>query len=440
MDIQKQIRAQNIQFVRFLWCDNAGVIRCKAVSTRYLSDYINGVGIAAAQQALPVMYDAPAADSGLTPAGEVHMRADWSTFTQLPYSPGHARVLTDIYAGKDPWGHCPRSFLRRMIKKAAAAGLTFMAAFENEFYILSPGQDSPQPVDSTLFAQSFALDKSHTVLETIGQALSAQGIYPEMLYAESGTGQFELPVRYTDILKAADQQVAFRETIRAVAQNQGLIASFVPKIYPNQGGNGAHLHISLWQKGENITANPNGDYVSTKTAAFMAGILNHLPALTAITTPTTNSFKRLQPHSWSGAFTCWGVGNREAAIRIPQPAFGQRITNIEIKTVDPTCNPYLALGAIISAGLDGMQLKMKLGEPVQLDPANLSETERKKREIYPLPNNLGQAIGELEKDKVLLTALGPDLSRSFLAVRNAEWKAMKDLKHEAEVQLLLERY
>ncbi|MEK7165180.1 MAG: glutamine synthetase family protein [Patescibacteria group bacterium] len=438
--ILKIIKSQNIHFVRFLWCDNAGIIRCKAVSTRYLNEYLNDVGIAAAQQALPVMYDSPAQDSGLTPTGEVHMRADWSTFKPLPYSPTHARVLTDIYDGEKSWSHCPRSFLRRVIQKAAEMNLGFMAAFENEFYLLNPEIDPPQPIDQTLFAQTFALDKAHSILDEITKALSTQEIYPEMLYAESGTGQFEIPVRFTDILKAADQQIIFRETVRAVAQNQGFIASFVPKILVSQGGNGAHLHISLWQKNKNVTANPNGKSISPLTAAFMAGILHHLPALTAISTPTTNSFKRLKPRSWSGAYACWGYGNREAAIRIPQPAASQSITNIELKTVDPTCNPYLALGAVITAGLDGISKNMKLCESVQLDPATLTETERNIRSIKPLPDNLGQAIEALEKDNVLLKIIGRDLARSFLAVRKAEWNAMKDLKHENEVKLLLERY
>src|SRR3989344_1777382 len=176
--IKKQIKSQNIQFVRFLWCDNAGIIRCKAVSTRYIQDYLQGVSIAAAQQALPVMYDAPSAGSGLTPVGEVYMQADWSTFTQLPYSLTHARVLTDIYEGKNPWRHCPRSFLRRTIQKAAALGFEFVAAFENEFYILSPEPGNLTPIDNTLFAQTFALDKSQVVLNEIAHALTAQTIYP----------------------------------------------------------------------------------------------------------------------------------------------------------------------------------------------------------------------------------------------------------------------
>lgn len=157
-EVLATIRTHQIRYVRFIWCDNAGLVRAKAVHTAFLEDYLEGagVGIAAAQQALPVMMDALAPGSGLTPAGEVHMRADWSTFTPLPYAPGHARVLTDIYEGDAPWPHCPRSFLRRMIERAGRRGWAIYAAFENEFYLLRRDGDSVLPADTTVFAQTAA--------------------------------------------------------------------------------------------------------------------------------------------------------------------------------------------------------------------------------------------------------------------------------------------
>ncbi|NOZ26853.1 MAG: glutamine synthetase [Chloroflexi bacterium] len=437
------IQAQDVRFVRFIWCDNAGVIRAKAVHVALLEDHLDGlgVGIAAAQQALPVMYDALSAGSGLTPAGEVYMRADWSTFSPLPYAPGHARVLTDIYDGEEPWGHCPRSFLRRAIARARDLGWRIMAAFENEFYLLHPSEGEPQPLDQTVFAQTAALDGAAPVIDDITDALADQGIQVEMVYSESGPGQFEMPIRYADALTAADQQIVFRETVRAVAQQNGLLASFVPKLFPDRAGCGAHLHLSLWREGRNYIADPQDPTViSPETASFIAGILHHLPALMALTVPSTNSFKRIRPRFWSGAFTCWGYGNREGAVRVPQPDVHRPLTQIELKTVDPSCNPYLALGATIIAGLDGLENQMSLGDPVQMDPADLSDEERERRGIHPLPTTLGEAIQALEADQVLLEALGTDLARSFLAVRRAEWEGMKDMSHEEEVRLLLARY
>jgi glutamine synthetase len=437
------IQHQQVRFVRFIWCDNANVIRAKAVRTTMLEAYLagNGVGIAAAQQALPVMYDALAPDSGLTPDGEVHMRADWTTFAALPYAPGHARVLTDIYAGDRPWGHCPRSFLRRMLAAAAARDLSVFAAFENEFSLLRPGPDGPAPFDTTVFCQTSALDGAAEVIDTITATLEAQGLLVEMTYAESGPGQFELPVRYAEALRAADQQIVFRETVRACAARHGLLASFAPKIYPDKAGNGAHLHLSLARQGASIVTEPGQPRVlSAPMRAFMAGVLEHLPALMALTTPSTNSFKRIRPRFWSGAFTCWGMGNREAALRVPMPDSGLPITNVELKICDATANPYLALGAVIAAGLDGIDRQLPLGDAVRGDPADLPEAERLERGILPLPATLGDAIAALERDDVLLEALGGDLARSYLAVRRAEWQAMRDLSHDEEVRLILERY
>ena len=437
------IHQRNIRFVRFIWCDNANVIRAKAVRTMFIESYLSGegVGIAAAQQALPVMYDALSLGSGLTPAGEVHMRADWCTFAPLPYAESHARVLTDIYDGDRPWDHCPRSFLRRMIAQAEACGLQLFAAFENEFSLLRPSEAGPQPFDTTVFCQTWALDQATPIINAITDALEAQGIQVEMTYPESGPGQFELPIRYADALRAADNQIVFRETVKAVAHQHGLLASFVPKIYPDKAGSGAHLHFSLQRNGQPWVVEPGHPHqLTVEMRAFMAGVLRHLPALMALTTPSTNSFKRIRPRFWSGAYTCWGIGNREAALRVPQPSAGRPITNIELKTSDATANPYIALGALIAAGLDGIERGLQLSDPVSGDPADLTDEERSRLGIRQLPSSLGEAMSELERDEVLLNALGGELARSYLAVRRAEWEAMRDMSHEAEVRLLLERY
>lgn len=441
------IETYDIRYVRFIWCDNANLIRAKAVHTSFLDSFLegDGVGIAAAQQALPVMQDAPAPGSGLTGCGEVHMRADWSTFTPLPYTPGHARVLTDIYEEDQPWGHCPRAVLRRSITRAAEHGFQIKAAFENEFYLLRPEDDDDtdevMPADPTNFAQTYALDRMAPVLDELTTALETQNILPEMIYAESGPGQFEMPIRYADALAAADNQVVFRETVRAVAYQHGLVTSFLPKIFLDKTGSGAHLHVSLWQNGRNVTSDSESPRaISADAAAFTAGVLHHLPALMAITTPSPISYHRIQPRTWSGAFTCWGYGNREAAIRVPATPAGRSITNLELKTADPSCNPYLALGAVIAAGLDGLEKGMSAGEPVQTDPADLSDEEREARGVHRLPTSLDESIQALEQDQVVLDILGPELAQSFLAVRRDEWQAMKDMSHAEQVDLLLERY
>jgi glutamine synthetase len=448
------IRAAGIRYVRFNWSDNAGLIRAKAVHTTFIKETYAGdtyaedaaagsrIGLTPASQALPVMYDAPSPGSGLSATGEVHLCPDWATLCLLPYAPGHARVLCDIYDGDQPWRHCPRGFLRRIIARAEGQGLHLMGAFENEFFLLRPQGTEWAPVDTTVFAQTIALDKMSVVLDAITEALAAQGVQAEQLYAEAGPGQFEMPVHYRDALGAADQQIVFRETVRAVAHAHGLIATFVPKLIEHAAGSGAHLHFSLWRGDENVTADPNQpDRLSTDATAFVGGVLSHLPALMALTTPTTNSYRRIQPHFWSGAFACWGYANKEAAIRVPPAARpGSPVSNVELKTVDPTCNPYLTLGAVLAAGLDGIARKLSPGEPFAGDPGDLGEEDLRRAGIARLPRTLGEALAALESDAVLADALGAELHQSFVAVRRAEWEAMKDLGLEEEVRILLDRY
>jgi glutamine synthetase len=441
-ELLQNLDAARIRFVRILWCDNANIIRGKAVHRGALSEYFtHGVGISTAQQAIPVMLDAPAPGSGLGPVGEVRLVPDWKTLTPLPYAPGHARVLGDMVKDGRPWNFCPRHFLKTMVASAKQEGLEVIAAFENEFYFLRQTANGVVPADDTVYASSFGMDLHQAVIDEIAEALIEQGMPVEQYYSESGPGQQEISILYTTALTAADQQIAFRETVRAIAFQHNLKVSFLPKIFADKAGSGCHLHLSLWQEGENLIPNPEAKGELSQVARrFIAGILHHLPALMALTTPSTNSYRRIRPHHWSGAFRCWGMDNREAAVRVPTHPEEPSPTHFELKTVDASANPYLALGAVIAAGLDGVRHCFELGESVAVDPGYMTEAERSLYGIDLLPINLGKAIEYLSSDNVLLDALGSDLARAYLAVRKAEWEAMKDLELEAEVKLLLERY
>ncbi len=440
-DAVQSLEASGVRFVRVLWCDNANVIRGKAFHARTVAQYLDkGVGISEAMQAVPVMFDAVAPGSGLGPVGEVWLVPDWSTLTRLPYAPGHARVMGDMKKNGRPWALCPRDFLRRMSAAAQRQGFEVMAAFENEFFLLRPGAAGVEPADDTVFAATSAMDLAAPVIDDLADALLAQGIPVEQYYPESGPGQQELSVRYTHALAAADQQLAFRETTRAIARRHGLQASFLPKIFADKAGSGCHLHLSLWKDGHNVIPAANGDGLSETAQAFLAGLLEHLPALMALTTPSTNSYRRIRPHFWSGAFRCWGVDNREAAVRVPSNSAGGGPGNVELKTSDASANPYLALGAAIAAGLDGVQRRLVPPPPVAVDPGNIPEAERLAQGIDALPTNLGAAIEHLRRDEVLLGALGPELAQAYLAVRNTEWEALRNLELADEVKLLLERY
>ncbi|ARV59050.1 glutamine synthetase [Nostocales cyanobacterium HT-58-2] len=440
--VKKSLQDAGTRFVRILWCDNANIIRGKAVHVGMLSHYFeHGVGISAGQQGVPVMYDAVVPETGLGPVGEIRLVPDWSSLTLLPYSPGHARVMGNMVYHGEPWGLCPRSFLIRMIETAKSQGLEIRAAFENEFYLLQQTSQGFVSRDSTVFASTQAMDMNQEVIDEIADALIAQGIPVEQYYPESGPGQHEISVRYTNALHCADWQIAFRETVRAVAYRHNLTASFLPKIFLDAAGSGCHIHLSLWHNGQNLLPDAKGVCGLSKVAiAFIAGILHHLPALMTLTTPSVNSYRRIRPHSWSGAFRCWGLDNREAALRVPSSPAITSPTHFELKTVDASANPYLALGAVIAAGLDGVQRGLEPGNPIAVDPGHLSVDERHVMGIDPLPTNLGEALAHLKQNDVLLNALNPQLSQAFLAVRQAEWETMKDWEFTEEVKLLLERY
>jgi glutamine synthetase len=283
------------------------------------------------------------------------------------------------------------------------------------------------------------MDSAGPVMMEIIEALMAQGVYPEQYYAELGPGQQELPVRFADALRAADNQITMRETARGVALRHGLLASFAPKPFPDQAGNGSHVHWSLWRigDGKNHFHDPAGRYGLSEAAfAFIGGVLAHLPALVALTAPSVNSYRRLQPRFWSSAYTAWGPDNREAAVRVPSKRRGLEMdsTYLELKPCDPSNNPYLALGGLLAAGLDGMERKLEPGEPTLTDPDALSEAERSRRGIRRLPTSLSEALAALERDEVLRAALGETLAKEYLTVKRSEVRGFegKDVAFEID--------
>jgi glutamine synthetase len=439
-------RAQGIHLVRFLYCGNDGVIRGKACHTRFLPSYLeSGIGMTVAMGSFN-MLDQLVPEGSFGPAGEVRLVPDPATFAVLPYAPRSARLFCDMLTLEGrPWEVCARSFLKRMIERARGAGFVLQAAFENEFTLARREGDRYVPLDQSRYGSSIGMDTAAPVMIEIIEALLAQGVEPEQYYPELGPGQQELPVRFAPALRAADNQLTVRETARGVALRHGLLASFAPKPFPDQAGNGSHIHWSLWglADGRNRFHDPRGRYgLSREGYAFMGGVLAHLPALVALTAPSVNSYRRLQPRFWCGAYAAWGPDNREAAVRIPSPRRGLEMesTNLELKPSDPSANPYLALGGLLAAGLDGLQRKVDPGEPVLVDPDTLAEAERRRRGIRRLPASLGEALDALERDEVLREALGEGLSREYLAVKRSEVRGFADRDVAFEVEQHFYRY
>jgi glutamine synthetase len=363
------------------------------------------------------------------PVGEIRLVPDPDTFRVLPYAPHTGAMLVDqrtLDGEVAPVDQ--RGFLRRMGDRLAERGARLEVAFENEFALATRADDgSFAPVDASLCFSTIGMTAAQDYVDALVAALEAQDIPLEQYYAELGHGQQEISTVHRPALRAADEQLLVRETIRAVAAQHGLVASLAPKPWPGGAGNGGHVHFSLWdiEDERNRFHDPDApDRFSAEGRAFLAGVLDHLPGLCGLTAPSFNSYHRIVPQFWAGAFTCWGHDNREAPLRLPSLFWGmeEASTNVELKAADATCNPYLAVGGIIAAGLDGIERGLEPPDPVEVDPATIAEDERAALGIHPLPTTQAEALDALSADDVLTGALGPVLAGSYLAVRRSEWE------------------
>ena len=416
-------------WVRFVFVDHAGIPKTKAVHRDSFERRASaGVGLAKGVLALdPSGALHPA--SGLSPVGEVRLVPDLSTLTPLPFARSQAMVSCDITEpdATTPWDGCPRSALRRVLGRLAERGYRAIASYEAEFYVW--GADGP--LDRTPYAASFALTSAAEFVAELAKTLEEIGIPPEQCHAEVGHGNLELSVGEAEGLAAADRRVVVLETIRGVAHRMGLEVTMAPKPYLDQAGNGHHLHLSVYEDETPALFDASGA-LSSQGSGFVAGILDHLSAVMAFATPSPNSYQRLAPGMWSSAYACFGPDNREAAVRLASPVAGAEsaTANIELKPVDVTANPYLALAAVLAAGMDGMERNLDPGEPIMVDPATLGDEGRAERDIRPLPASLDQALNALEKDEVLIEALGAPLVRTHLAVGRAQAEIAREISPE----------
>jgi len=428
-DVVEKVDEAHLRLVRFLWCGNDGTVRAKASARNGLEGRMRaGIGLTVAMQAMNSL-DQLQPVEGMGPVGEVRLVPDPETFRVLPYAPSAGAMLTD-HVGLDgaPAPVCQRSFLKRQIARLAERGATLEASFENEFTLAVGVDGSYRPVDTSLCFSTIGMTASQEYVEALADALERQGIVLEQYYAELGHGQQEISTGHAPALRAADEQLLVRETIRGVASRLGYTASLAPKPWPEAAGNGGHIHFSLWSSDGSRNLFHDGsrpDRLSDDARRFVAGVLAHLPGLCGLTAPSFNSYHRIVPQYWAGAFTVWGHDNREAPVRVPSVFGGmeEASTNAELKSADATCNPYLALGGLIAAGLDGLERGLEPPEPVEVDPATIPDGEREARGIHRLPATQAEALAALAADDLLVSALGPVLAESYLAVRRSEWNA-----------------
>jgi glutamine synthetase len=441
-DVVESADEAGLRLVRFLWCGNDGTIRMKASGRHGLEGRLeSGIGLTVAMQAMSGL-DQLQPVQAMGPVGEIRLVPDLETFRVLPYAPNTGAVVTShIGLDGEPAPVCQRSFLKRMEARLAERGMTMRCSFENEFSLATKVDGEYVPLDSGLCFSTISATASQDYADDLAAALDAQGIPLEQYYAELGHGQQEISTPHAPALQAADEQLLVRETIRGVAAIHGLMASLAPKPWPTNAGNGGHVHFSLWEGYRNrFYDEENG--LSQEARSCIAGVLAHLPALCGLTAPSFNSYHRIVPQYWAGAFTCWGYDNREAPVRVASVFRGseEASTNAELKACDATCNPYLALGALLAAGLDGLERGLEPPEPVSVDPATLSEDERARRGIVRLPATQAEALDALAADELLLAALGPTLAQAYLAVRRSEWTAYSAGDERFEQQGHFEKY
>jgi len=436
-EVVESAKVNDIRLIRYLYCDLAGVIRGKTVHGSQLAGKIDeGVGLTRAQNAVNLFEDLVPVD-GMEPVGEVRIIPDPNTFTVLPWLDRTASMFSDLREQDgSEWGGCTRSVLKRALATAATQDIEVMAAFESEFYLAEMGSSGPTPWRNGPCYSSSGMDRASSVVDTMVDNLTSQGIVVEQAINEYGPGQQEIAIRYGEALAAADSHLKFRDTIRGTAEVQyGLLASLAPKPFVDGIGSGAHLHFSLWSKSKKVNLLYNPEDPTTLSdfgRSFVAGVLDHLPALLALTCPSFVSFHRLKPHSWAGSTISWGYDNRECAVRVASPFKGREMEsiNLELKTCDGSTNPYLALAGVILAGLDGVARGLEAPAPAAHDPVLLNDEEKLACNIRFLPKSQLEALDALENDVVLTEGLGELMTRAYLATRRAENAKASDLGDE----------
>ena len=379
---------------------------------------------------------------------DMYFHPDPDTFQLLPWrereSGAVARLICDV-ADPDgtPFVGDPRVALKRVVQEAKDLGYTMNVGPEAEFFLFKRAADGTPLVDPHDRAGYFDVgpwDLGENTRRDIEDTLVMMGFHLEASHHEVAIGQHEIDFRHADALTCADNLITFRWVVRVIAQQHGMHATFMPKPIFGENGSGMHTNQSLTAaNGDNAFFDASDELQLSETAyGYIAGLLEHVKGITAVANPTVNSYKRLVPGYEAPVYIAWSPGNRSAAIRVPNKR--GRSTRAELRTPDPTANPYLAYAAMLAAGLDGVKRGLKPPAPVNKNIYHLSEEESAELNIGRLPHNLSLALDELEKDSVLRTALGDHITDAFLAEKRAEWSEYQAQVHQWELDKYMESF
>ncbi len=417
-----RLRDAGCSVVAMHFADSAGMSRVKVIPLRRLESVArNGTGWSDIWAVVTVDEHFALVPPFDTPSGDCRLVPDAACARSLPFLTGYAWAPVDQFTQElEPLPVCPRGVLRTAEARLATLGLTAQATFEVEMTLLRDGQPAtPGPgysVRSLIAVRDFARD--------LAGALDDACVPVEQVHPEYSPGQFEVSVEPSAPIEAADRLLLLRFTARAVAAAHGLDVSFAPVVFSGGLGNGSHLHLSLWRGDVNLLTGGDGPAgMQPDGAAFVAGIRDELPALMGVVAPSVASYLRLQPGHWAGAYTAWGVENREASLRfIPGTVTSRaRSANVELKVTDGAANPYYALACSLHAGRAGVERGATLPEPTQEDPGTLDAAALMARGIRRLPENLGEAAEAFAASAALRDGLGVIQHDALTAVRRKEW-------------------
>lgn len=433
---EKFLQENNIRYLLAQFVDIHGTAKTKLVPARCLKDIVKtGAGFAGFA----------AWGLGMEPHDpDFFGRGDLSTLSIVPWQEGYARIVCNGTVNGEEYEYCSRNVLRKQVARLAERGWTLNTGLEPEFSLLARDENGKIIVaeESDLLDKPCydykGLSRQRHYLESMVEALEDAGLDVYQIDHEDGNGQFEINYTYSDALDSADSFVLVRMGAAEIANDHGLICSFMPKPFSNKAGNGMHIHCSITTDGkDNLFQDdndPNGMGLSDLAKKFMAGLLHHAPALCALSAPTVNSYKRLtvgtslSGATWAPAYISWGDNNRSSMVRVP---YGR----IEYRLADGGCNPYLVTAAVIAAGLDGIDRDLDPGQHHNVNHYGQTQEELDEMGIKILPQNLSLACDELEKDSLFREQLGPVVDE-FLKIKRMEW--VEYMKQVSEWEL--ERY
>jgi glutamine synthetase len=414
------LAARGVVGVAVSYVDNSGIARVKTVPVARLEHAArSGIGMSPVLDVFMFDDAITASPSSTGPVGDLRLFPDLERLVVLAAQPGWAWAPVDRRTqegGSHPG--CQRAFARRMVERAAERGLRARMGFEVEWVLDAGGGDEYVPATS---GPAYGMDRLIEVSDycrDLLAALDAQSVEVQQLHPEYAPAQFELSVGPADPVGAADRVLLVRHTIRALTHRSGMRCSFAPAMVVGGVGSGCHLHTSLWREGRNLmTGGPGPHGLSDEAQAFVAGVLEGLPALLAVGAPSMASYLRLIPQRWSAPYRCWGRENREAGVRLVAASTD---ANVEVKCLDASANPYLLVGAVLVLGLAGIERGLRLPPEVTVDPAILSEDELAAVAAARLPRSLDEALDHFRRCDALAEAMGPSLFGTIIAVREAE--------------------